>query len=187
MKINYVTGNPGKVKLAQMIFKDMDVEISACDMETPEVQDLDCKVVAAESAKYAAEKLGKPVLKNDSGLFITALNGFPGALAKYTEQTIKRDGYIRLMEGIENRECYWAEALAYAEPGMEPVVFESLSYGTIALSPRGNRGDEFDHIFIPKGDARTFAEMSVEEQLKCFDDKAYIELYNYLSQSKKEL
>lgn len=187
MKINYVTGNKGKVKLARMIFKDMDVEIIQCDIETPEIQDLDCKVVAAASAKYAAGKLGKPVLKNDSGLFIEALNGFPGALAKYTEPTIKRDGYIRLMEGIENRRCYWSEALAYAMPGEEPVVFESLSYGSIAKSPRGNRGDEFDYIFIPEGSARTFAEMSVDEQLKCFDTSAYIKLLEYLDTAKKEL
>ncbi len=187
MKINYVTGNKGKVKLAQMIFKDMDVEIIECDMETPEIQELDCKLVAAASAKYAADKLNMPVLKNDSGLFIPALNGFPGALAKYTEPTIKRDGCIRLMNGIDNRECFWVEALAYAEPGLEPVVFESRSYGTIAESPRGNRGDEFDYIFIPKGETRTFAEMSVDEQLKCFDNKAYLDLYNYLMESKKEL
>lgn len=187
MKINYVTGNKGKVKLAQMIFKDMDVDIVECNLETPEIQDLDCKKVAAYSARYAADKLNMPVLKNDSGLFITALGGFPGALAKYTENTIKRDGYIRLMEGIDNRECYWVEALAYAAPNCEPIVFESRSYGTISLKPKGNRGDEFDYIFIPKGSDKTFAEMSVEEQLKCFDNKAYMELYNYLMESKKEL
>jgi inosine/xanthosine triphosphate pyrophosphatase family protein len=33
--------------------------------------------VAKYSAKRAAEKLNKAVIKNDSGLFVECLNGFP--------------------------------------------------------------------------------------------------------------
>lgn len=182
MKIYYVTGNKGKVELINMIYKDMGIEVIQENLETPEIQTLDCSEVAKCSAEFAANLLGKPVLKNDSGLVVEALNGFPGALAKYAESTIGADGFLRLLEGVKNRKCYWVEALAYCEPKKEPVVFESLSYGTIALEKRGTRGDEYDKIFIPEGDIRTFSEMAVDEQLKTFDTKAYMELLKYLSE-----
>lgn len=185
MDIVYVTGNKGKVSLANLIYKDLDVNIIQEDLETPEIQSLDCKEVAAYSAKYAADKLNKSVMKNDSGLVIDALNGFPGALAKYAEDTLKAEGYIKLLDGAESRKCHWVEVLAYCEPGGEPILFESLSYGSIANEVREGRGYDFDKIFIPEGDTRTFSEMSEEEQLKCFDNKAYLDLYKYLDNQKK--
>lgn len=180
MEIVYVTGNKGKVELINMIYKDMDVKIVQEDMETPEIQHFDCKEVAKFSAEFAANFLGKPVIKNDSGLVIESLNGFPGAFAKYAEESLGSDGFIKLLEGVQDRKCYWVEALAYAEPNHEAVVFESRSYGVIAESPRGVRGYPYDKIFIPDGDTRTFAEMTEEEQLKTFDTKAYMELLKYL-------
>ena len=180
IKINYVTGNKGKVELANLIYKDLGFEIYQYNMETPEIQSSECEDVASFSAEYAANILGEPVMKNDSGLFIEALNGFPGVYAKYAEETLKAEGFIRLMEGIENRRCYWVEALAYCEPKKEPIVFVSKTYGYISKDIRKFRGYDYDYIFIPEGDTRTFSEMSEEEQLRCFDTKAYMELAKYL-------
>ena len=87
---------------------------------------------------------------------------------------------IRLLNGVKNRKCYWVEALAYCEPKHEPIVFISKTYGTIAEEVHPGRGYEYDYIFIPEGDTRTFSEMSEEEQLKCFDTSAYKELMKYL-------
>lgn len=180
MVINYVTGNKGKVDLANLIYKDYDIEIIQKDIDTPEIQDINPSEVAKYSAKYAADLLGVPVLKNDSGLVIEELNGFPGAFAKYAEETIKAEGFIKLLDGVENRRAYWIESLAFAYPGSEPVVFTSYSYGTISTNVREGRGYDYDKIFIPDKDTRTFSEMSELEQLSFFDNKAYIELYEYL-------
>lgn len=185
MEIVYVTGNKGKVKLANMIYQDMGIEIVQEDIEIPEIQSMDCVEVAKFSASFAAKILGKPVLKNDSGLVIPALNGFPGALAKYAEESLDADGFIRLMNGILNRECYWIEVLAYCEPNKEPITFESYSYGTISDTVREGRGYPYDKIFIPKGDTRTFSEMTEEEQLRTFDNKAYLDLLKYLIDNNK--
>jgi XTP/dITP diphosphohydrolase len=183
MVINYVTGNEGKIKLANMIFKDLDVEIVAKKIETPEIQSIDCEEVSKYSAKYAAEELQMPVMKNDSGLCFPALNDFPGALAKYCEDTIGPDGFLRLLEG-KDKSCYWVEVISYCEPGGEPISFTSISRGTVSDTVReGYRGYGYDKIFIPEGDTRTFSEMSEEEQYKFFDDEAYIKLYNYLKKN----
>ena len=179
MKIYYVTGNKMKIDLANSIFKNLDIEIIQEDIETPEIQSLDCEEVAKYSAEYASKILNKPVLKNDSGFVIPALNNFPGALAKYAEDTIGAEGYTKLLEG-KDKSCYWVEVLAYAEPGKETVCFTSLSYGKIADKPRGERGYPYDKIFIPDKDTRTFSEMTYEEQISYFDQDAYLKLYDYL-------
>ena len=170
MEICYVTGNKLKVDLANQIFKDMDVKIIQEDIETPEIQSIDCEEVAKYSAKYAANILNKPVFKNDSGIFIDALNGFPGALSKYAEDTIGADGYIRLLDG-KDRKCHWIEVLAYCEPGCEPICFTSISYGSIATSVHEGEGYDYDKIYIPDGETRTFSEMSYEEHLSYYSNE----------------
>lgn len=44
------------------------------------------------------------------------------------------------MEGIENREAYFLEVLAYTEHGKEPVIFISKTEGTIAKEKQGEHG-----------------------------------------------
>lgn len=179
MKVYYVTGNKMKVDLANMIFKDHDIEVIQEKIETPEIQTLDCEEVSKYSACYACDLLKKPVLKNDSGIFIPALGGFPGALTKYAEESLKAEGFLKLLRG-KDRRCYWVEVLTYKEVGKDPVTFTSYTYGRLAGKIHLGRGQEFDKIFIPDGDKRTFSCMSYEEQLSYFDNKAYLDLLNYL-------
>lgn len=179
MKIYYVTGNKMKIDFVNMIFKDHDIEVIQEKMETPEIQSLDCEEVSKYSACYACDKLKKPVLKNDSGIIIPALNGFPGALTKYAEETLKAEGFLKLLEG-KDRSCYWVEVLTYKDVDKEPVCFTSYTYGKISDEIHEGRGQEFDKIFIPDNDDRTFSCMSYEEHLACFDKKAYFDLLNYL-------
>ena len=185
MEIVYVTGNDLKIKLAKSIFEKRGIEVIQDKLDVVEIQSLDCEEVANYSSKYACEKLNKKVLKNDSGLFIEALDGFPGALAKYAEDTIKADGFVKLLEGKNNRKAYWIEVLSYCEPGKDPVSFKSYTYGTIADKVHNGRGYDYDKIFIPKNDNRTFSEMSEEEQINCFNQDAYLNLLEYLEKNKK--
>ena len=160
MKIYYVTGNEIKMKLAKSVFEKNGAEVIQENIETPEIQSLDCKEVSNYSSKYACDLLNKPVLKNDTGFYIEELDGFPGALAKYAEDTINPEGFVKLLEGKENRNAYWIEALSYCEPGKDPIVFASKTPGTIAKEVREGRGHGYDKIFIPDGDSRTFSQMS---------------------------
>ena len=179
MKLYYVTGNQMKIDLAKKIYKDYNIEIIQENIDVPEIQSLDCETVAKFSCEYACETLNKPVLKNDSGLVIPSLKGFPGALAKYTENEIGAEGYVKLLDGLDKK-CYWIEILAYKEPGKEVVTFTSITYGKIADKVHEGRGYPFDKIFIPDNDTRTFSEMTYEEQLNYFNNDAYYKLKDYL-------
>ena len=67
-KIIYITGNWAKIRSARQILEPLGYEIDNIKIETPEIQADDVTEVAKYSAKWACEKLGKAVLKNDSGL-----------------------------------------------------------------------------------------------------------------------
>ena len=77
-KLIYLTTNPNKVNEANEFFEKkygFNIEIVNPDFEIIEIQAETCSKVAAFSAEYAANKLNKPVLKSDSGLYIDALGG----------------------------------------------------------------------------------------------------------------
>jgi XTP/dITP diphosphohydrolase len=184
MKITYVTGNKYKIFLAKSVFEPLGVEIDAKKIDCPEIQADSIEEVAKYSSKYASDYLKTDVLKNDSGLVIPALKGFPSAYTKYAEETIGEDGVLKLMEGIENREAYFIEALAYTCYGKDPVVFVSKTEGTIAKEKAGTNGWGWDYIFIPKGQTKTFACFDENQRTKFWDNKAYLELYDYLKKEK---
>lgn len=180
-KITYVTGNWAKIASAKQYLEPLGFEIDNIKMETPEIQADDVVEVAKYSAKWAADQLNIPVLKNDSGFFIDHYNGFPGAYMKYIDETINIDGLLKLMEGIEDRGCYIKEAIAYCEPGKEPIVFEGITRGTISHEPSGEYGwGILDHLFIPEGETQTLGNFPDEKRWSFWAVDAYIELAMYL-------
>ena len=130
-------------------------------------------------------ELNISTLKNDSGLVIPALGGFPGPYTQYVENTITEDGILKLMHGINDRTAYFVEVLAYTENGKEPVAFTSKTEGSISLEKIGEFGWSYDKIFIPKGETKTLACFPDDERWKFWDEKAYEELANYLNTQQK--
>ena len=183
-KIIYITGNWAKVASAKQFLEPLGYEIENIKMETLEIQAEDVSTVAKYSAKLACEKLKMPVLKNDSGLFIKSLNGFPGVYTHYIDDTIKEDGILKLMDSIEDRSAYFKESLAYCKPDSEPIVFDSITKGTIATKKEGKYGWSFDFIFIPDGQDKTLGCFEDEKRFNFWNQDAYKKLARHLE--KKE-
>ena len=183
-KITYVTGNWAKLKSAQLILEPLGFEIDNIKMETTEIQADTVDEVAAYSAKEASDKLKCSVLKNDSGIFVEALGGFPGPYTHYVDDKLGEDGLLKLLEGETNRNACFIEAFAYCEHGKAPVVFTSVTKGTIAKEKSGKYGWSWDFIFIPEGKDKTFANFPDEERFKLWNTDAYYELAEYLKKQK---
>lgn len=180
-KITYVTGNWAKIDSAKQILEPLGFTIDNVKMDTLEIQADDVIEVAKYSAKWASEKLKCSTIKNDSGLFVEALNGFPGVYTHYVDDTLGEDGLLKLMEGIENRNAYFKEAIAYCEYGKEPVVFVGITKGKIAKEKSGTYGWSWDFIFIPDGEDKTLGNFPDKERWKFWSLDAYTELANYLN------
>lgn len=185
-KITYVTGNWAKIASAKQALEPIGYEIDNVKIETPEIQADDVTEVAKYSAKWAANKLGVPVLKNDSGLFVKSLKGFPGVYTHYADDTIGVDGLLKLMEGIEDREAYFKESIAYCTPGSEPIVFEGITKGTIAKEKSGKYGWSWDFVFIPEGEDKTLGCFPDEERWKFWSLDSYKKLVDYLDNKENE-
>ena len=180
MKITYVTGNWAKIDSARQILEPLGFEIDNVKLDTVEIQADDVEEVAKYSAKWASEKLKCNVLKNDSGLFVEALNGFPGVYTHYADDTIGEDGLLKLLDGVENRKAYFKEALAYQEYGKEPVVFVGITRGTIAKEKSGTYGWSWDFVFIPEGETKALGCFPDEERWKFWSLENYEKLAEYL-------
>ena len=158
-----VTGNRHKVEEAQSLLSGTGIILRQAPVEKMEVQDEDLARIALEAARHAYSRIRAPVIVDDSGLFVDSLKGFPGPYSSYAYKTIGVEGLLRLMHGVADRRACFRTALAVIYPPLERV-FEGLSCGQIALEPRGSHGFGFDPVFIPEGENRTFAEMSLEEK-----------------------
>lgn len=183
-KITYVTGNWAKILSARQILEPLGFEVEQKKIEVPELQDDSIEEVAKYSAKFASEKLKCSVLKNDTGLCVEALNGFPGPYTHYVDDTLKEDGILKLLEGVENRKAFFIEVLAYCEYGKEPVTFKSITNGTIAKKKSGKYGWSWDFIFIPEGETKTLGNFNDDIRFKYWNMNGYHELAEYLN--KKE-
>jgi XTP/dITP diphosphohydrolase len=179
-KITYVTGNWAKIASAKQLLEPLGFTIDNIKMDITEIQADTVEEVAIYSAKEASEKLKCNVLKNDTGIFIEALNGFPGPYTHYVEDTLTEEDILKLLENKDNRKACFMEALAYCEYGKEPVVFKSITKGTIAREKSGTYGWSWDFIFIPEGKNNTLGCYPDDERFLLWNTDAYYELAKYL-------
>ena len=155
-----VTGNENKWREAARI---LGRPLERVALELPEVQAATTREVALEKARAAFEELRRPLVVEDAGLELAALGGFPGPFIKYWEALGGLESICRALDGLHDRRATAVCVLGVATAaGMETV--EGRIDGTIAATPRGESGFGWDAIFIPEGDARTFAEMSAAEK-----------------------
>jgi XTP/dITP diphosphohydrolase len=182
--LTYVTSNEGKVREAREYLDQID----RAGFEYTEIQARALGPIAAHGAREAHRQLQDPVIVDDAGLFLEALDGFPGPYSAYVEDTI---GVHRLWKMVESLDTHRAEfrcVLGYcdgaafeatpdpvdrddrvaaaasggAADGQLPVkLFEGTVRGRL-VPPRGEGGFGYDPIFEYTGE--TFAEMAPAEK-----------------------
>jgi XTP/dITP diphosphohydrolase len=179
MKTYLITSNPEKLAIAQSF---LGIGVEAKDIECPEIQDKDVAKIAAFSAKWAANKLKVPVIKNDCALEIEVLNGFPGPFVAYVERWIKEDGFLRIMKGIDNRNAKYNDATAFCMPGKEPIVFTSTTEGMILKEKQGKYGWGLDKIFAVKGDNKSMATYPDNERINLFNNEHWQKVGNAIKE-----
>ena len=179
MQINLITSNLGKLKELKK-YLEPEITINHMDMEYKELRSDAPEEIAKDAAKRLAHNLNKAVVVEDSGLFIRALNDFPGTCSSYIHKRIGLKGILKIMENIEDRTCFYRSAIGYCEPVKEPVSFLGGEEGSIAREEKGNNGFGHDPIFIPEGSKKTYGEVKNCENIKKFRKIAVQKLKDYL-------
>jgi XTP/dITP diphosphohydrolase len=163
-KIVFVTGNKGKLKEARDILATKGIEVIQNSDGYPELQEDELEPIAAYGARWAADKLGMPVMVDDSGLFIKTLNGFPGPYSAFVEEHLGNKRVLKLMEDENDRNAAFKSVIGFCEPGGDAAVFTGTVEGKIAFEERGTGGFGYDPIFEYNG--MTFGELGDEEKNK---------------------
>lgn len=160
-----VTRNIHKFVEARYVLNNHGVSSAMLRVETREIQDDNIDKIAIARAVDAVKKCNIPLIVEDAGLFIKALNTFPGPYSSYTYKTIGLHGILKLMRDVEERDAEFQSTVAYFSPFQEsPKCFHGVVGGEICHSIRGDSGFGFDPIFKPKKSAKTFGEMSIAEK-----------------------
>lgn len=167
------TGNPDKVvELRELLGDRYEVEPRPADLaETVE----DGETLEANSLKKAREVMdhvGKPAMADDTGLFVSALDGRPGVRtgryaglsATYDENV---DKLLDELSGVvgDDRKAEFRTVVAVIWPDGRQEAVEGVVEGRIVEERRGTAGFGYDPVFAPaEGDGRTFAEMTAAEK-----------------------
>lgn len=122
-------------------------------------------------ASEMAEYLQKPVVADDSGLAVEALDGAPGVYSARYAGEPKSDEHnneklLHALKDIdkEERSAKFICVLAFCFPGKQPIFSEGACEGSIAYEPAGDNGFGYDPLFIPKGYKKTMAELPQAEK-----------------------
>jgi len=127
-------------------------------------------------ARYAAMISGLPVIADDSGLEVDALDGAPGVLsARYAGPDATDADNVELLltalSGVvpaHRRARFRCAAVFVRGPDdPDPVVTEGVWEGSIAQAPRGTGGFGYDPVFIDGATGRTAAELDAMEKNRC--------------------
>ena len=159
-KIVFVTGNKGKFSEVKDILAARGYEVIQNTDGYPELQEDDLEPIAAYGAKISAQRLGMPVMVDDSGLFIDILNGFPGPYSAFVEKNLGNQRILKIMEDETDRKAFFRSVIGYCEPGGEPLTFTGNVEGKIAFEELGTGGFGYDPIFDYNG--KTFGELGDE-------------------------
>ncbi len=167
------SNNAGKLReiraiLAPFGFKAVSQRDAGFDADVDEIG-----TTFAENAflKAAAvfEKLHCPVIADDSGLMVDALDGAPGVYShrfagENATDTDRCQKLLELLNGTpaESRTARFVCVLCYMDADGQAHYFEGTCEGMIGTEPRGENGFGYDPVFVC-GD-QTMAQMTDDEK-----------------------
>ena len=168
MKIVLATGNKGKIKEYESLLAPLGAELLLAsslgiDMDVEE-NGSDYRSNALIKARHVRKFTSLPVLSDDSGLEILALDRFPGLKTGRFASTM--GGYpnafqevFRRLEGKKRDAQFVCTICFLPENEDTPLFFEGVCPGEILTSVVGENGFGYDPIFysyeaaIPLGEA----------------------------------
>ena len=164
----FATNNEGKLRELKEIFGDKNIiSLKEIGVNIDVVEDQNSFYGNARKKAIEVFNLVKiPVIADDSGLCINALNDFPGVMthrflgANKTDKEIN-DALIKACSNLKDRSAKVVCCLVYYD-GVNEVVETGEINGNITLEARGINGFGFDPIF-----GRTLAELDSDTKNIC--------------------
>lgn len=169
MKIIFTTTNKYKIRSAELVLNKYGIDVMEKEVEVDEIQSNSPEEVILDKVKKCYERVKKPLIAMDSGLFIESLGGFPGVYTKFILKTIGEDGILKLTKDIKPCKAYVQRMIGFTD-GKNYKTFSSRGHGQIIQEKRGDNGMSYDLIFYVPSKKKTLAELSHDEKVKVWGD-----------------
>jgi XTP/dITP diphosphohydrolase len=185
------TKNKGKLKEFQTYFKDTKYIIKSIsdifenDYDIEETGD-SFEENAALKAIYYSKKCDYPVIGEDSGLSIEALNGFPGVYSARIGKTDEERNRIILkkLKNKKERKACFITVIALSFKGKIIKTFKGKVCGYIMEKPIGKNGFGYDPLFYYKPLRKTFAQIESDiKNLYSHRGRAIKKMVKYLNKN----
>lgn len=160
MELYFITSNKQKANEFQNL---LGTKIKIKNLNIVEIQGTPEEIVI-DKVKKAFNIIKKPCIVEDTNVGFKDWDWLPGVYAK---EFIKRLGYKKISQLLENKDktAKFTTYIAYAKSEKKIIVIKGTTMGQI-VKPRKNNGFGYDPIFLPKGEKKTYSEMSIEEKNK---------------------
>jgi len=178
-KILIGTHNAGKFKeIAYLISKNYK-KISPVSLKIKSPKETGKSFISNSKLKvrFFSKHVNYPVISDDSGLCIQALNNKPGI---YSARLAKKHGgfakamkfILKKMKNKKNRKAIFVCSLSFKKNNGKIVSVEGRLKGNISNKILGKKGFGYDPIFIPLKKKITFGQMLKTKKMKM--DHRYI-------------
>ena len=150
----FMTGNVGKVREAKHALEPLGFEVKQLVVEGVEISEPQCddlEIAARSKLQQAQAHLPHPddaLMVEDAGLFVDALDGFPGVYSAYVLKTLGCNGMLKLMEENNSRNAQFQAVAALLLDG-DVFISRGVCQGVLAAEASGEDGFGFDPIFVP--------------------------------------
>lgn len=157
-EVLFISGNSNKIREVRDMLSKWDIVVKDKVLDVDEIQEKDVEKVAGRKAKDAFDVLRVPVLVEDTGLHIDAMNGYPGSLVKHFLDSIDNAGIMAFLEG-KSRGATAVTAFGYCDSSGKVNTFRGEKPGRICDEIKVKNDFDWDCMFIPEGHEETYAQM----------------------------
>lgn len=171
----FASNNKDKIKEIKVMLAPYGYEIkSILDLSSPmEINETGDSFAdnAVLKAKTLARLVNAPVIGDDSGLEILALNNFPGIhSARWKGSMSYHEAMIEILEQMKDqsdRRAMFISAISYVDLSLNvSKIFIGKLEGEIITEIKGNYGFGYDQIFYIPSKHATLGEMTLEDKNK---------------------
>ncbi len=164
-QVVFITGNKNKLSEVQYVLPD----VIGRQYDIPELQEVNADKIIAAKLDHACSLATGPLIVEDTSLYMQCLSskggkdGLPGPLIKWFLQSVESKGLVKMAKVMGNAKAQVRCIIGYSDDRGQRQYFTGFMNGTI-VEPQGKIGFGWDHIFVPEGSLKTFANMSIEEK-----------------------
>jgi XTP/dITP diphosphohydrolase len=172
-KILIGTHNKGKFKEIAYLISKKYKKMSPIRLKIKSPKEIGKTFLSNSKLKvqFFSKFVDYPVISDDSGICIKALNNIPGIYsARFAK---KHGGFLKAMKFIlkklekeKNRAATFVCSLSYKDTKNKITSVEGKIHGKISNKILGKKGFGYDPIFMPDNEKITFGQMSKLKKIK---------------------